>query len=99
MFYREINFDFNNYKLILNDNNKYDNMYTVIIGNNGVGKSRFLSHIIKETYKYNFEEKTLFTFEEKVSKIIAITSSPFDKFPSERLFNSVETHGLGHPNA
>lgn len=90
MFYREINFDFNNYKLILNDNNKYDNMYTVIIGNNGVGKSRFLSHIIKETYKYNFEEKTLFTFEEKVSKIIAITSSPFDKFPSERLFNRLE---------
>lgn len=72
------------------------NLFTVLIGNNGSGKSRLLSHLIKEIWLHEVINKNnLFdsdSFQENdnsdrsFSKIIAITSSPFDKFPTNRLF-------------
>lgn len=72
-------------------NKKDPNIFTIIIGNNGSGKSRFLSHIIKESFQSSFQDKVSNLFSgnnsQSFSKIIAITSSPFDKFPDRKLFN------------
>lgn len=50
------------------------NYYTVIVGKNGIGKSRLLAELVK-----------LGVHEEGFRKVIAISTSPFDKFPSQRL--------------
>ncbi|MCU7239986.1 AAA family ATPase [Pseudomonas peradeniyensis] len=50
-----------------------NNCYTVIVGKNGIGKSRLLADLI-----------TTGNFMECFQKIIAISTSPFDKFPSQR---------------
>ncbi|MUJ39723.1 AAA family ATPase [Aliivibrio fischeri] len=74
-----------------NNNNKY----SVIVGKNGTGKSRLLKSIINKTLQmkgldYRFEREDRTTIEQTVgylnfealpNKIIAVSTSPFDRFP------------------
>lgn len=68
-----------------------ENSYTIVVGKNGVGKSRLLSHIAEEHITtafvnprqnldliYNWHKK------EYPPVVIAVSTSPFDKFPSSR---------------
>ncbi|MGN2386026.1 AAA family ATPase [Pseudomonas viridiflava] len=53
------------------------NSFTLVVGKNGIGKSRLISAIAKELiqrydYDYDDEEEPL---------VIAVSTSPFDKFP------------------
>lgn len=72
------------------------NVYTAIIGKNGSGKSRLLNSIIQDLlsrhgYPYIFDREQTFLRDESFSgrlifrdiprKIIAVSTSPFDKFP------------------
>jgi len=50
-----------------------NNWYTVLVGKNGIGKSRLLSSIAQ-----------IGIVTEDYSKVIAVSTSPFDKFPSPR---------------
>ena len=50
-----------------------ENWYTVLVGKNGIGKSRLLSSIAQ-----------IGIVTEDYSKVIAVSTSPFDKFPSQR---------------
>ena len=87
---KNIDFENLNYKLV---DNLYEcqkkNTFSVIIGNNGVGKSRFFTHLIKEVWMKSFNNGLSLIDDSNMSfsKIIALTSSPFDKFPSIKLFN------------
>lgn len=67
------------------------NKYTIIIGKNGIGKSRLLCSIINELMPLNEKNKNPKKDKEseieasgtdKIKRIIAITASPFDKFPT-----------------
>lgn len=63
---------------------KYDNYFTVIIGNNGTGKSRFLNRMAteyKESYEHYVEMGGMPRPMPK--KLIAITTSLSDKFPPD----------------
>lgn len=75
-----------------------DNIFSVIVGKNGAGKSRFLTaiadHIVKEP---NF-------FGEGFKKVIAVSTSPFDKFKityksKERASNECPYHYIGMKNS
>ncbi|BCX67946.1 AAA family ATPase [Pseudomonas izuensis] len=86
---------FNGVQLKFHDNeNLTDNIYTTIVGRNGSGKSRLLRSLINAlTPPGLFEEtatvepiKVSSSFEGKVPrKVIAVSTSPFDKFPFERM--------------
>lgn len=61
-----------------------ENCYSIIIGKNGTGKSRFLSEIVSN-YSKMIDEKSNYFFSANgfvPSKILAVSTSPFDKFPS-----------------
>ncbi|UZD97373.1 AAA family ATPase [Pseudomonas corrugata] len=69
------------------------NVFSVVVGKNGVGKSRLLADIAKQQtvdYAYLVDEEDgnlIFSNrigEDRESKVIAISTSPFDKFPSPR---------------
>lgn len=55
-----------------------ENIFSVIIGKNGIGKSRFLSEIAKSTV----DNITNRHNHSKFRSVIAVSTSPFDKFPS-----------------
>lgn len=63
--------------------NYYENTFTVIVGKNGVGKSRLLSSMVN---KFIRTDKLPFGFEhfdddlEFDYRVIAVSTSPFDKF-------------------
>ncbi|WP_267406087.1 MULTISPECIES: ATP-binding protein [unclassified Chryseobacterium] len=62
--------------------NNHQNIYTVIVGKNGSGKSRLLNEVIE----YFRLERDLFNtndleFLSIPKKIIAVSTSPYDKFP------------------
>lgn len=62
------------------------NIFTVIVGKNGVGKSRLLSQIAKDCIQNIYFSQTfnpLFD-REIMPKLIAVSTSPFDKFPPGR---------------
>ncbi|SFB54309.1 AAA domain-containing protein, putative AbiEii toxin, Type IV TA system [Pseudomonas simiae] len=70
-----------------------ENVFTVIVGKNGVGKSRLLADIAKTAsfeYAYLYDSSgTGLTYSSRNgpdddSKVIAISTSPFDKFPSQK---------------
>ena len=65
-----------------------DNYFTIIIGNNGTGKSRFLRGIAN-TYKRNlkFQNKNDHKTLPLPRKVIAVTTSLSDKFPIDYSFN------------
>lgn len=91
--YKEKEFNFILEKLVKNSSNRY----TVLVGKNGTGKSRLLNAIILKLIRddsvikrymrrysgvdlYEIENSKL-EFEYMPSNIIAISISPFDKFP------------------
>ncbi|NPE55988.1 AAA family ATPase [Dickeya dadantii] len=71
---------------IENDVSDYANIFTVIVGKNGVGKSRLLSQIAKSCIENNeiLSELQSYNINEQSPKVIAVSTSPFDKFPSNR---------------
>lgn len=59
-----------------------ENTYTVLVGKNGVGKSRLLSDIAKDCIDDEYYSADLYRAHSgKPRKIIAASTSPFDKFP------------------
>ncbi|HDL9551814.1 TPA: ATP-binding protein [Escherichia coli] len=62
------------------------NIFTVIVGKNGVGKSRLLSQIAKDCIQDIHFLKTFNPlFDREITpKLIAVSTSPFDKFPPGR---------------
>ncbi|MHA9281017.1 AAA family ATPase [Klebsiella variicola] len=62
------------------------NIFTVIVGKNGVGKSRLLSQIAKDCIQNIHYSQNINSFfgREIIPKLIAVSTSPFDKFPSGR---------------
>lgn len=62
------------------------NIFTVIVGKNGVGKSRLLSQIAKDCIQDVYFLKTFNPlFDREITpKLIAVSTSPFDKFPPGR---------------
>ncbi|WP_241616919.1 AAA family ATPase [Rosenbergiella epipactidis] len=65
------------------------NIYTVVVGKNGVGKSRLLSQITKKCIinqdEYLYVKNH--NFYRAFPKVIAVSTSPFDKFPTIRRTN------------
>ena len=79
------------------------NTYTIIIGKNGTGKSRLLSAIVSEMlYRLipNERQLSLTSPIQDISfdrvpipgKIIAVSTSPFDKFPLQRNRNPIPNY-------
>lgn len=75
--------------------NSSDNYYTLLIGNNGTGKSRILSKVTRyfnerlriRRQKLLFDENELI-FNRLPEKVIAVTNSISDKFPIDRSFRT-----------
>lgn len=76
-----------------NDRKSSKNIYTTIVGRNGSGKSRLLRGLISSMTPNGFDEEeagveaiTVFNsfVNEAPKKVIAVSTSPFDKFPFER---------------
>lgn len=70
-----------------------DNYFTLIIGNNGTGKSRILSEIARFFTRETSNQKqaslfreSFFEYNKLPSKIIALTNSISDKFPVDKSF-------------
>ena len=61
-----------------------ENIFTTIVGQNGTGKSRLLESIIKEVLSNNLVKLDT---GHKVKHTIAISMSPFDKFPHPNMYN------------
>ena len=61
------------------------NTYTVIVGKNGVGKSRLLASICRKKTAHFYAN---FKFSDPEPLVIAASTSPFDKFPNVRKKNS-----------
>ncbi|MCA9750061.1 MAG: ATP-binding protein [Romboutsia sp.] len=79
--------------LVSNTNSSYDNYFSLIIGNNGTGKSRILSEIARFFNKLKQEENqsnlfgdSYFEYNSIPSKVIAVTNSISDKFPIDQSF-------------
>ncbi|GAA3783879.1 AAA family ATPase [Flavobacterium ginsengiterrae] len=95
----EIQIDVDNYqtdriKLVNHSNDKRPNHFSLIIGNNGTGKSRLLGNIARVLNK-RFQKSSnelfdfsLFEISKEPSKIIAVSNSLSDKFPIDRSFRS-----------
>lgn len=77
------------------------NIYTTIVGRNGSGKSRLLRGLINSFIpRENYEgvAQDILTvhnsfFEGAPKKIIAVSTSPFDKFPYEKYYSSEHYNG------
>ncbi|GFO65043.1 AAA family ATPase [Geomonas paludis] len=84
-----INYKNRKYQLINSVVGEHDNVFTILIGKNATGKSSLLGYIIKTARKALKEERStglfntnnLYNFE-FLNKIIAITATPFDRFPN-----------------
>lgn len=64
-----------------------DNCFTVILGKNGVGKSRLLAELVTNFAKPLLDKESKYyvgRINSVPSKIIAVSTSPFDKFPTAR---------------
>jgi predicted ATPase len=91
------NYQTDQIELVNKENDKGTNHFSLIVGNNGTGKSRLLGSIARVLNGY-FKSKSndLFLFsqfetEGKLSKIISVSNSLSDKFPMDNSFrNSVE---------
>ncbi|WP_330442440.1 AAA family ATPase [Flavobacterium sp. C4GT6] len=94
------------YQLLLyNDLEKNENIFTTIIGKNGTGKSTLLSSIVSELLNsyndkffnenelgFKFKPHSLLSLDIPPQSIIAVSSSPFDKFPLTRKLNDIESY-------
>lgn len=72
-------------ELLNEKNTNEDNYFSLIIGNNGTGKSRFLSSICK-FFNDKKEQSINIDYTCEPNKIIAITHSISDKFPLDNTF-------------
>lgn len=85
--------------------NKNENVYTAIIGKNGTGKSRLLKSVIEkllndsklsgrfERTEYRSRDQSFEGFlrlNQTPEKIIAVSTSPFDKFPLPKRHEPIE---------
>jgi len=70
----------------------HENFYTLIVGNNGTGKSRLLGNIARyfSSPSFSIKGRSLFedgfNYENRPQNIIALTSSLSDKFPNDQSF-------------
>ncbi|EOD7313683.1 ATP-binding protein [Proteus mirabilis] len=72
---------FDNKRITLTKNIKSsENIFTIIIGKNGTGKSRLLQLLCEKLLS---KSKSNIKLTRIPSKIISISTTPFDKFPSE----------------
>ncbi|BCD84758.1 ATP-binding protein [Pseudomonas solani] len=85
----DIEYEFKKIKLVPDTHKPTtNNIFTIIVGKNGVGKSKILSEIAKThshiyTYAYQYKGAPQFSpSSDDAPKIIAASTSPFDKFPS-----------------
>ncbi|HIE9168151.1 TPA: hypothetical protein ACXP62_003860 [Klebsiella variicola subsp. variicola] len=65
------------FQFLMGNEKNNNNVFTIIVGKNGVGKSRLLNDIIN-TYLNNKKE---YINSEFPTKIIAVSTSVFDRFP------------------
>ncbi len=88
----EKNFITNKIQLVDESHNTDDNYISLIIGNNGTGKSRVLSKIARYFLNEKKEVKQLslfgtrFRYNRLPKKIIALTNSISDKFPVDESY-------------
>lgn len=78
------------------------NVYTIIVGKNGTGKSRLLGSVVRNTVSHFMpglkEEGSVFngsgdTKSDSVpQKIIAVSNSPFDRFPIYKGYRQIENY-------
>lgn len=101
-----INFHNKQFEFIKHSDYHYgDNIFTIIVGKNGTGKSTLLSSIVSELLEnytdrfYNENELGFrrngynnLVIDKKPENVIAVSSSPFDKFPLTRKFNDIESY-------
>lgn len=94
------------YKLYGKLENPNGNIYSVIIGKNGTGKSRLLSSTIREFvddesstnyYRrkdlgFKEEPKGEVVLKRKPTKIIAVSTSPYDKYPLPRIRENINDY-------
>jgi predicted ATPase len=85
-----------NFHFVDGDNvNQVNNIFTVVVGKNGTGKSRLLSAITQEFISNNDsilqrgahdnnKNITRSSYTKRPSKVIATSTSPFDRFPIAR---------------
>lgn len=72
--------------LVLGNIDQSENTYTILIGKNGIGKSRLLCSLAKLKTKNTHSElrDSIPTDSYVNSNVIAVSTSPFDKFPAYR---------------
>jgi len=77
---------------IMDDVPRDKNIFTVIVGKNGLGKSRLLSNIARDCIRsYSITPNFIqYRKPEVFPKLIAVSTSPFDKFPSNRRQSSTQ---------
>lgn len=81
-----------NIKLVNNKYDKSDNHFTLIVGNNGTGKSRILGSIakvLKGDFRSRHSDLFYFSQFEKTrdpKKVISVSNSLSDKFPLDKSF-------------
>ncbi|KAB1158561.1 ATP-binding protein [Tenacibaculum aiptasiae] len=74
-----------------------ENVFSILVGKNGTGKSSFLEALTNEFYHQyeNMRNDRLFDFNRKSIKsffpreVIAVSTSPFDKFPLSKLHQNI----------
>ncbi len=84
--FNSINYKNCEYKLI-NNCPSIENTFTVVIGRNAIGKSSLLSYLIKIALAGSKKEQNELTNSDEFvvfNKIIALSTTPFDKFPTEK---------------
>lgn len=90
--FEEKDFETNNIQLVHDKHNSNSNYISLIVGNNGTGKSRILSKIARffvDKTKDNNQDSLLnsmIDYNKLPKKIIAITNSISDKFPIDESF-------------
>jgi predicted ATP-binding protein involved in virulence len=97
---------FNNRDLkFVNTSNHHSphNVFTIIVGKNGTGKSRLLGNIasnfieVFDTMSFKLysrsrvKETARIKYSNSPQKCIAVSTSPFDRFPLHRLFEKRES--------
>ena len=96
MAFRIVSFDLNKHmfknskiKLFNGNPNDEQNYFSLIIGNNGTGKSTILGEIADGVSSRNKPKLDLFAdLIGKPSRTIVVSNSPFDKFPMDKTYNA-----------
>jgi predicted ATPase len=97
-----IDYQTNIIELVNQNNDKLPNHFSLIIGNNGTGKSRLLGNIarvLNNQFKRSSAELfdfSIFETSSAPSKIIAVSNSLSDKFPLDRAFRSRQVEDFSY---